>query len=98
MARSKQTARKSTAGHIPPQQKKQLATMAPRKVAPATGGVQKHASKKSKKASGSTMPVVYTNSLCAANVSSSTNTSGPTNASGQTNAAQSKATASDSDE
>jgi len=38
MARTKQTARKSTGGKAP---RKQLATKAARKSAPATGGVQK---------------------------------------------------------
>ena len=38
MARTKQTARKSTAGKAP---RKQLATKAARKSAPATGGVRK---------------------------------------------------------
>jgi len=38
MARTKQTARKSTGGKVP---RKQLATKAARKVAPATGGVKK---------------------------------------------------------
>ena len=38
MARTKQTARKSTGGKAP---RKQLATKAARKTAPATGGVKK---------------------------------------------------------
>uniref|UniRef100_A0A8C6Z8X5 Histone H3 n=1 Tax=Nothoprocta perdicaria TaxID=30464 RepID=A0A8C6Z8X5_NOTPE len=38
MARTKQTARKSTGGKAP---RKQLATKAARKSAPATGGVKK---------------------------------------------------------
>ncbi|MFS7899266.1 histone H3.3 [Helianthus anomalus] len=38
MARTKQTARKSTGGNAP---RKQLATKATRKSAPATGGVKK---------------------------------------------------------
>ena len=41
MARTKQTARKSTGGKAP---RKQLATKAARKSAPATGGVKKSAS------------------------------------------------------
>uniref|UniRef100_A0A8C7H157 Histone H3 n=1 Tax=Oncorhynchus kisutch TaxID=8019 RepID=A0A8C7H157_ONCKI len=40
MARTKQTARKSTGGKAP---RKQLATKAARKSAPATGGVKKPA-------------------------------------------------------
>ena len=39
MARTKQTARKSTGGKAP---RKQLATKAARKSAPATGGVKSH--------------------------------------------------------
>ena len=39
MARTKQTARKSTGGKAP---RKQLATKAARKLAPATGGVKKN--------------------------------------------------------
>ncbi|KAH6574086.1 hypothetical protein BASA60_005682 [Batrachochytrium salamandrivorans] len=39
MARTKQTARKSTGGKAP---RKQLATKAARKSAPATGGVKRH--------------------------------------------------------
>uniref|UniRef100_A0A3Q2QC86 Zgc:173552 n=1 Tax=Fundulus heteroclitus TaxID=8078 RepID=A0A3Q2QC86_FUNHE len=43
MARTKQTARKSTGGKAP---RKQLATKAARKSAPATGGVKKCGSQK----------------------------------------------------
>ena len=41
MARTKQTARKSTGGKAPAKARKQLATKAARKSGPATGGVKK---------------------------------------------------------
>uniref|UniRef100_A0A8C2TAM8 Uncharacterized protein n=1 Tax=Coturnix japonica TaxID=93934 RepID=A0A8C2TAM8_COTJA len=55
MARTKQTARKSTGGKAP---RKQLATKAARKSAPATGGVKKPSPLKSQYC-GSTMRCIF---------------------------------------
>ena len=55
MARTKQTARKSTGGKAP---RKQLATKAARKSAPATGGVKKAVAARNPKIGGSPLHVI----------------------------------------